>query len=61
MMIPAPWPDLYRPSARPISVPTNDPAMPSRIVTMMPPGSFPGMTSFAIAPTTSPMMMAQSM
>jgi hypothetical protein len=30
------------------------------MVMMIPPGSFPGMMSFAIAPTISPMMMAQS-
>src|SRR6266481_7760676 len=28
--------------------------MPSRIVTIKPPGSFPGVNSFAIAPTISP-------
>jgi hypothetical protein len=27
---------------------------------MIPPGSFPGMMSFASAPTISPMMIAQS-
>src|SRR2546426_9735047 len=37
--------------------PTMAPAIPSRIVTTKPPGSFPGITSFAIAPTTSPKMI----
>src|SRR4029077_17238387 len=32
----------------------NAPAMPSRIVTIKPPGSFPGINSFAITPTTRP-------
>src|SRR6266536_5567560 len=34
--------------------PTKEPAMPSRIVTIQPPGSFPGMRNFAIAPTMRP-------
>ncbi len=35
---------------------TKAPAIPSKIVMKQPPGSRPGMRSFAIAPTTSPMM-----
>src|ERR1043166_2273132 len=44
---------------RPIQVPTNAPAIPSRIVTMQPPGSFPGISNFAIAPTTRPTRIVQ--
>src|SRR3954462_15627804 len=39
---------------RPSQVPTNAPAMPSSIVMIQPPGSLPGMSSFAIAPITRP-------
>jgi hypothetical protein len=35
------------------------PAMPSRIVMMQPPGSFPGINNFAIAPMTNPMIRVQ--
>src|SRR5713226_932765 len=46
-------------SWRPISVvarkpPTNEPAMPRRIVTIQPPGSRPGIRNFAITPTIRP-------
>src|SRR5215213_5625402 len=34
--------------------PTTEPAMPSRIVTMAPPGSRPGMMAFAIIPAIKP-------
>src|SRR5262245_9567741 len=34
--------------------PSTAPAIPSSIVTMIPPGSRPGITSFASAPTTKP-------
>src|SRR5205809_5460909 len=34
--------------------PSSAPAMPSSIVIMNPPGSFPGVSSFAMMPTTSP-------
>src|SRR5262245_63535246 len=34
--------------------PSRAPAMPRRIVTMNPPGSLPGVTSFAMIPTISP-------
>jgi hypothetical protein len=35
------------------------PTMPMRIVTMNPPGSFPGIKNFAIAPTMRPMINIQ--
>ena len=61
-MMPGPLlPELYHPNARPTKPATNEPATPSSIVTMMPPGSFPGMKSFASAPATRPMMSAHSM
>ena len=34
--------------------PINAPTIPISIVTKMPPGSLPGMTSFAMMPTMSP-------
>ena len=43
-----------RPIERPTKPPSTAPTMPSSIVTMMPPGSFPGIRSLAIAPTTRP-------
>ena len=46
----------YMPTARPRKPATNEPAMPSSIVTMMPPGSLPGMNSLASAPTIRPTM-----
>src|SRR5690242_670772 len=39
-----------------MSVPKKEPATPRSIVTMMPPGSFPGMISLATAPTISPII-----
>src|SRR5581483_10186942 len=44
---------------RPIQVPTSAPAMPSRIVTMQPPGSLPGISNLAMAPMTRPARMIQ--
>ena len=44
---------------RPSQVPTNAPAIPSNIVMMHPPGSFPGINNFAIAPTTKPITNVQ--
>src|SRR5437016_13166269 len=44
----------YHPSARPMNPPNSAPAIPSAMVTMMPPGSRPGMTNLAIAPTIKP-------
>ncbi len=38
----------------PTNPPTSAPAMPSKIVTMIPPGSLPGMTILANNPATSP-------
>jgi len=43
-----------RPMKLPRKPPTIAPAMPMRIVTMIPPGSFPGMMNFAIAPAMRP-------
>src|SRR5437763_13335660 len=40
---------------------TSEPAIPSSIVMMTPPGSLPGMNSFARAPTTNPMMSDHKM
>ena len=42
IMKPADCPSPYHPTARPIHVAATDPAMPSRAVTIHPPGSFPG-------------------
>jgi hypothetical protein len=38
----------------PINPPTNAPAIPSKMVTIIPPGSLPGMMSFANKPTIKP-------
>src|SRR4029079_12004863 len=38
----------------PKNPPRNAPTMPMRIVTMIPPGSFPGMIALAIAPAIKP-------
>src|ERR1051325_3683397 len=38
----------------PTKPPRNAPTIPMRIVTMIPPGSGPGMSAFAIAPAISP-------
>ena len=40
----------------PRNPPTTAPTIPMSIVTTMPPGSFPGINAFAIAPATSPRM-----
>ena len=45
---------LPRPMKLPTKPPTIAPAMPMRIVTIHPPGSLPGMMSFAIAPAIRP-------
>src|SRR5262249_7924295 len=42
------------PTKLPRKPPTIAPAMPMRIVTIIPPGSFPGMMNFAIAPAMRP-------
>src|SRR4051812_8589198 len=56
-MIPGPSPgSLYHPSARPKKPAKSAPATPMSMVTMIPPGSRPGMMSLAIAPTTNPMI-----
>src|SRR5574339_423204 len=54
MMKPAGSPGAYRPRAWPTKPPSRAPTMPSTIVTMMPPGSRPGINSLAIAPTIKP-------
>jgi hypothetical protein len=41
-------------NTRPISVPNNAPTIPMIAVTTTPPGSRPGINSFAITPTTNP-------
>jgi len=43
------------PIARPIQPPIKAPATPSNIVMMNPPGSRPGINSFASAPASPPM------
>jgi hypothetical protein len=58
-MNPADDPSWYKPMARPIKVATKDPAIPSSIVMIIPPGSLPGIRSLAIAPITSPMINVQ--
>src|SRR3954469_25574070 len=52
MISPADCPSWYQPTALPSQVATIDPAMPSRMVTMNPPGSLPGVMSLASAPAT---------
>src|SRR5260370_12572252 len=49
------------PRALPRKPATTGPAMTSNIVTMMPPGSLPGITSLATAPTTNPTTNHQMM
>src|SRR5918998_2148716 len=49
-----PWPTPIRLMRKP---PTKAPAIPMRIVTIMPPGSSPGMINFASAPAMSPIMI----
>src|SRR5436190_21568831 len=58
--MPGPWSGRYHPAARPRKPAMNEPATPSNIVTMMPPGSFPGIASLARAPTIRPMIKLQS-
>lgn len=55
-MNPADCPSWYQPTARPIQPARSAPAMPSSMVMMIPPGSFPGIINLAIAPTIKPMM-----
>src|SRR5215813_5163445 len=59
-MKPAGSPSLYQPTARPIRPAISDPPIPSRIVTMTPPGSCPGMMSLANAPTIKPTTIIHS-
>src|SRR5690349_23198678 len=54
MKKPAGWSGPYSPRALPIQPPRSAPTIPRMIVTKIPPGSLPGIMSFAIAPTTSP-------
>src|SRR5262245_31366845 len=44
----------YHPAVRPMNPPSNAPATPSSTVTMNPPGSRPGVRSFATIPTSRP-------
>src|SRR5574337_1890556 len=60
-MNPADCPSWYQPTACPRYLARREPAMPMMIVTMNPPGSFPGMMNFAMAPTTRPITIAQMM
>src|SRR5687768_487496 len=56
-MIPGPVPGSeYQPRARPMNPANRAPATPISMVTMIPPGSRPGMISLAIAPTTNPII-----
>src|SRR5262249_2354280 len=57
---PAGSPAVYQPTARPIQPATTDPAIPNKIVMIIPPGSRPGMMSLAITPTTKPIIIIQS-
>src|SRR6266403_2176467 len=54
-MKPAGSPGSYQPTARPRYPATNAPAIPSKIVMRQPPGSRPGISSFATAPMIRPM------
>src|ERR1041384_4462222 len=45
---------LPNPSWVPMNPPTNAPATPSTVVTMIPPGALPGMRNLANPPATSP-------
>src|SRR5688572_25230578 len=47
--------------ARPTKPPMSAPAMPNRMVTMKPPGSRPGINSFAMTPTTRPKRIHERM
>src|SRR5919108_4779295 len=51
---PAPSLGPYQPAVRPTKPPRRAPAIPSNMVTIKPPGSRPGINSFAIAPTIKP-------
>src|SRR5262249_60878650 len=51
---PAAWVGPQKPIARPMKPPSKAPAIPSKTVTMRPPGSRPGVTNLAIIPTTRP-------
>src|SRR5438067_8447674 len=53
-MKPAGSPGSYQPTARPRYPATSAPAIPSRIVIRQPPGSRPGISSFATAPMIRP-------
>jgi hypothetical protein len=53
-MKPAGWPSLYQPRCCPMYVAIKAPAMPRRMVRINPPGSLPGMSNLAMAPTTKP-------
>src|SRR5690606_37658507 len=48
------------PSVEPTKPPISAPATPSAVVITMPPGSSPGMTSFASAPAISPKTIHES-
>src|SRR6266550_4701050 len=47
----------YQPAARPIQNAINAPAIPSSVVMINPPGSFPGIISLAMSPTMNPMII----
>jgi hypothetical protein len=48
----------YHPKDRPRKVANNAPPMPSNVVIINPPGSFPGIRSLAITPAKKPIMIA---
>src|SRR5438132_6158681 len=54
---PADGPGAYHPPDRPRKPATTEPAIPSSMVTIIPPGSCPGMMTLAMAPTTNPTMI----
>ena len=61
-MKPAPWSARYQPTAWPMKVARNAPAMPSTMVRMKPAGLLgPRDSSRARMPATNPTMMIQSM
>src|SRR6266404_1834284 len=55
---PAAWPCSYQPMRCPSQVAKIEPTIPSRVVTMNPPG--PPTKNLAIAPARNPIMMIQS-
>src|SRR5438270_7581318 len=55
-MKPAGAPGSYQPTARPRYPATSAPAIPSNMVMRQPPGSRPGISSFATAPMIRPMI-----